>query len=220
MPALTHIQSLIAQGEHQRLDFKFGITDQRKIARSMSAFSNSEGGTLLIGVKDNGAIAGVRTEEEYYMIEGAASLYCRPEVHFEAKAWNEGGKKVLEIIIPKMEDHICCARSEDDRWLAYLRVKDENILANSIWLRVQQRGRLSQGTFFSYSEKEKLLLNHLLYNDFITLSGFRKMAGINKRQAENILVNLISLKVVDMNFIDQSVHYSLNPNADKEQFEF
>jgi len=63
------IKILIAQGEHQQLDFKFEISDAAKIARSLVAFANTDGGKLLIGVKDNGVIAGVRSEEEKFMIE-------------------------------------------------------------------------------------------------------------------------------------------------------
>ena len=96
---LSYIQKLIAQGEHQRLDFKFEISDARKIARSMVAFANTDGGTLLVGVKDNGAIAGVRSEE-VYMVDAAAGLYCKPEVKFITKSWIEQGKSVLENCNP------------------------------------------------------------------------------------------------------------------------
>ena len=74
-----YIHALIAEGEHQQQDFKFEISDARKIAKTLSAFANTDGGRLLIGVKDNGKIAGVRSEEEKYMIEAAAQLYCVPE---------------------------------------------------------------------------------------------------------------------------------------------
>ena len=61
---------------------KFEISDARKIAKTLSAFANTDGGKLLIGVKDNGKIAGVRSDEEQYMIEAAAGLYCSPEVNY------------------------------------------------------------------------------------------------------------------------------------------
>ena len=77
-----YIYSLIAEGEHQQQDFKFEISDARKIAKTFSAFANTDGGKLLIGVKDNGRIAGVRSEEEMYMIETAAQLYCIPEIKY------------------------------------------------------------------------------------------------------------------------------------------
>ena len=69
-----HILDLVAQGEHERQDFKFLISDARKIARSISAFANHSGGCLLIGVKDNGVVAGVRNDEDIYVVEQAAEL--------------------------------------------------------------------------------------------------------------------------------------------------
>ena len=75
------------------MDFKFEISDAAKIARSLVAFANTEGGKLLIGVKDNGAIAGVRSEEEFYMLQNAAHRFCQPEVHFTSKEWVLEGKK-------------------------------------------------------------------------------------------------------------------------------
>ena len=90
-----YIQRLIDEGEHVHQDFKFEISDARKIAKSISAFSNTEGGRLLVGVKDNGKIAGVRSEEEIYMIEAAAKMYCTPEVNISNKIFKVQGKDIL-----------------------------------------------------------------------------------------------------------------------------
>ena len=62
MKKMHPIEALIEQGEHQQLDFKFEVSDSKKIARTLSAFANTDGGRLLIGVKDNGNISGVRSE--------------------------------------------------------------------------------------------------------------------------------------------------------------
>ena len=85
-----YIHTLIAEGEHQQQDFKFEISDARKIAKTLSAFANTDGGRLLIGVKDNGRIAGVRSEEEKYMIEAAAQLYCIPEIDYTLQTYISG----------------------------------------------------------------------------------------------------------------------------------
>ena len=94
-----YIHALIAEGEHQQQDFKFEISDARKIAKTLSAFANTDGGRLLIGVKDNGKIAGVRSEEEKYMIEAAAQLYCVPEVEYTLKTYIVEGRQVLVATI-------------------------------------------------------------------------------------------------------------------------
>ena len=42
MNSKDYIYKLIEEGEHQQQDFKFEISDARKIAKSLSAFSNTE----------------------------------------------------------------------------------------------------------------------------------------------------------------------------------
>ena len=78
-----YIHALIAEGEHQQQDFKFEISRRRKMAKTLSAFANTDGGKLLIGVKDNGKIAGVRSDEEtIYDRSGCRTLLQpRSELH-------------------------------------------------------------------------------------------------------------------------------------------
>ncbi|WP_302606014.1 helix-turn-helix domain-containing protein, partial [uncultured Duncaniella sp.] len=82
-----YIASLIEEGEYEHQDFKFAVSDARKIARSLSAFANNDGGRLLIGVKDNGAIAGVRNEEDIFVVEQAAEMYCEPPQEIKVTAF-------------------------------------------------------------------------------------------------------------------------------------
>ena len=204
-----HIQKLIAEGEHQQLDFKFGITDSRKIARSLAAFANTDGGRLLIGVKDNGAIAGVRSEEEFYMVQAAAELYTRPEVKFKVKEWKVEGRTVLEITVPKSAEMPHSAPDKDGAWKVYIRVKDHNYLANSVWLKVMRHSKTDEGTLVEYTEAEKLLLTYLSANEKITLSRFSRLAELNRKRAEVLFVNFVSLGILKMEFTENGVFYYL-----------
>jgi predicted HTH transcriptional regulator len=208
-PKKSHIQSLIEQGEHQRLDFKFEISDSRKIARSISAFSNTDGGTLLIGVKDNGMISGIRTDEEIYMAEASAKMYCKPPVNYKATKWNESGKTVLELYIPKIEDAICYAENQDGRWLAYVRVNDNNYVANDVQLRLWKRKLKASPTHIIYTEREKKLLEYLTNNPHISLSKFCNLAYISRNTAETILVNLIMLDIIELFYEGENVLYRM-----------
>lgn len=187
----SYIKRLIQSGENQQLDFKFEISDSRKIAKTLVAFSNTDGGTLLIGVKDNGKIAGVRTDEEFFMVQAAAGMYCKPEVLFESKRWTVEGKTVLEITIPKGLDYPYFAQTEPDKWLAYVRIKDENILATSVHLKVWRNKIHDRGILMEYSEKVKKLLQYLELNQSISISKFCRTAFLPKKAAENILADLI-----------------------------
>lgn len=212
----TYIESLIKEGEHQRLDFKFEITDSKKIARTLVAFSNTDGGKLLIGVKDNGVIAGIKSIEEYHMIEAAAQMYCKPEISFEAKEWNIVGKKVLEVSIPKVEPIPYLALNDDGKWMAYLRVADQNLLANTVMLNVWKKKRLNEAVKIKYTEAQKILLSYLSENEIISLNKFTKIALIPRFKAEQILVDLIVLNIIKIQFTEKTVYYQLTEEAENE----
>jgi len=207
----SYIKKLIDQGEHQQQDFKFEISDSKKIARSLAAFSNTDGGKLLVGVKDNGVVAGVRSEEEYYMVEAAAQMHCKPEVEFKMKEWNVDGKMVLEIDIPKRSNDPISAPDKDGKMMVYIRVKDQNLLANTVLLSVWRLKNRKKGITIRYTDKEKILLDYIDKNGTITLSKFRNIAGISRKVAEKILVDLITLKIINMEVTEKEVFYHINP---------
>ncbi|NOU59184.1 AlbA family DNA-binding domain-containing protein [Marinifilum caeruleilacunae] len=204
-----YIEKLIREGEHQQQDFKFCITDSRKIAKSLSAFANTDGGRLLIGVKDNGKIAGAQVNEEFHMIQAAAEMYSKPKIEFESKVWTVNGKNVLEITIQPSEDMPHYAQSEDGKWLAYLRKDDENKLANRILLEVWKRKSKPTGTYLVYTETEKMLLDYLKNNESISLNQFFKLAKISRYKAERILVKLICWEVLEPKFEETGTTYML-----------
>ena len=205
----SHLKNLILTGEHQQLDFKFEISDSRKIAKTLVAFSNTDGGTLLIGVKDNGNIAGVRTDEEFFMVQAAAGMYCKPEIEFESKRWIADGKTVLEVKIPKGKNYPYFAESEPGKWLAYIRVKDENILATAVHLKVWKNKTHDNGILIEYSEKVKKLLEYLELNPSISISKFCRTAFLPKSAAENILADLIYFGLIETLYEDHHFIYCL-----------
>jgi predicted HTH transcriptional regulator len=215
----AYIHKLILQGEHQKQDFKFQVNDSRKIAKSISAFANTDGGKLLIGVKDNGVVAGVRSEEEFYMIEAAAQMYCKPSIYFAHRTWNVDGKTVLEIDIPPLEDKPCFAENEQGKWLAYVRLKDQNILATTLQLKFWKRQNSKTPTFIRYSEKESLLLKFLQENPFITLGKFCKLANIPKYLAENLMINLMITGIIEMGQNDKMSWFRLKDPPEKDQWD-
>ncbi|MEZ4726972.1 MAG: ATP-binding protein [Caldilineaceae bacterium] len=57
----TDILTIIAAGESEAVAFKRMIDNPESIAGEIVAFANSNGGTLLFGVEDNGAILVTRS---------------------------------------------------------------------------------------------------------------------------------------------------------------
>lgn len=104
------IKDMIAQQEGLLLDFKQNLSDQKKIAKTLLAFANTEGGQIVVGVSDKGQLIGIDAEEEMFMINEAIDKYCKPliEVSFdvyEIDYWKDEPLKeekyLLVVNIPK-----------------------------------------------------------------------------------------------------------------------
>lgn len=207
-----YLRSLIAQGENQELDFKFEISDARKIARTLSAFSNTDGGRLLIGVKDNGRITGVRSEEEFYMAESAATLYCKPEVQFKSRNYSIEGKNVLVIYIPPVENKPVYARDEENRWMAYCRVDDQNILASIVQLQVWKEEKKSRGKLIEFTRQEEILLNYLETTPGTSLIKIQHDTGFKRKELVTLITKLVLFDVVEMLFLEGKNVFYLKEN--------
>lgn len=201
-----YIQDLILEGEHEHQDFKYQITDARKIARSIAAFANNSGGHLLIGVKDNGNIAGVRSDEEIYMIETAAQMYCRPEQRVTFKVFNINGKSVVKADIAEADKKPVQAPDDNGEWHVYYRVADENVLASRLHehiLKCDTSADEGQAhDTIIYSEREQVLLDYLRNHGGITLEGYMKLAHISEESAMQTVVALHGMGVVGVQYHD------------------
>lgn len=204
-----YIENLIKQGENQQLDFKFEINDSKKIARTIVAFANTDGGKLLIGIKDNGSVTGIRSEEEYHMVEAASQMYCKPPIQFEGKEWKINNKTILEITILKGKTRPYLAPDKDNKWKAWIRINDENILANEILIKAWKKQNSKLGVLIKYSEKEEILLNYLQTNSYISLSKYCKIAKVNRPKAKNIIANLLSIQVIEAIYKENNFFYKL-----------
>lgn len=204
-----YIANLISQGEHQQLDFKHSISDSRKIARTLAAFANTDGGTLLIGVKDNGNVSGVNSEEEYYMLEGAAQMYCKPEVKLKVTRWDINGKVVLEVYVRADSKNLYKAQDKNGKWKVFFRQKDENFVATPLQVKVWNAIRYRKAVRFNLSHKDQLLIDYLKEHGKITIDEYCRMAFIPHKEAENVLVNLAVLGIVVLKQINEEETFLL-----------
>ena len=202
------LHRLIAQGEHQQQDFKYEISDVRKIARTLSAFANTDGGRLLIGVKDNGKIAGVRSEEEIYMVEAAASLYCVPPVQCSMSIHRVEGHNVVIAEIAPTDKHPVRARLEDDKFCAFMRIADENIVAPPVQMALWREANDEVATLLPFTPREQELL-HLFADDTpLTLNRFARLGHLPRHRAIKILAQFIRFGLVKQLFVGHTFVYT------------
>lgn len=208
---LSHslIKSWIAQGEHGQQDFKFEISDSRKIAKSISAFANTEGGRLLIGVKDNGRVAGVSSDEERFMIEAAVQLYCSPQPQITMQTVSVDGRSVLVVEIEENEHKPVLAKDENGKLWAYIRIHDENILATPVHLCLWKQNDKANGEIITFTKKEQLLLDMLKEEPLLSLNRYCRKSKTSRRDAQYLLAKLIRYDIVEPIFENHLFYYRL-----------
>ena len=196
-----YLTSLIREGEHQQQDFKYRVSDACKLAKSVSAFANTDGGRLLIGVRDDGHLSGVRSEEEIYMMHQAAYKYCRPEASIKFDTYHVDGRTIVIATVPPSERRPVCAIGEDGKNKAYIRIADENIVASPVLLAVWRDAQKPQGTMMTYTDTVRKLLDAMTGSQ--TLNQLVRRSGIPRPKVITLLARLIRFGVAQWEYKDQ-----------------
>ena len=97
------VKKYIAEGESDRVEFKAKLASDASIAKVLSAFANTEGGVLLIGVASDSEIVGVPDDEVNQTIHRLSQI-IDPMLPLPARigAVDMEGKKVVYAVIDKV----------------------------------------------------------------------------------------------------------------------
>lgn len=192
------LRILIDRGENVHVEFKKTIPSPEKIAREISALANTQGGLILVGVADNGAIVGIRDfyEEEHWIQEAAGRL-CRPRVEIHPELIHLQDKDVLLVRIDEAPSKPVYVRRKGGR-TAYVRLEDESVTATLDAIRLMRSATSQAPLSFEYGEKEQFLFRYLHEYGEITVRSYSDLAAIPIRQASTTLVALVNAGVLSM----------------------
>jgi predicted HTH transcriptional regulator len=108
----AQLHDLREQGEGQKLEFKESFPEQaHRLAEEVAAFATCGGGTILIGVHDNGDVAGLNAaseEERDDLIHRAQGIIrtVRPQVKYEIRLGCDEGELILVVEIEEQEQPV------------------------------------------------------------------------------------------------------------------
>ncbi|MCG8373453.1 MAG: ATP-binding protein [Balneolales bacterium] len=204
------LKNLIAMGEGTFLEFKHKIASPEKIAREIAAFANSHGGTILIGVGDKGELIGVESymEEEFWLNQ-AANEVCIPSAGIKIELLNIGQKDVLIVEVPEAESKPVYVKGKKHRKV-FMRQQDESVLASDEMIEILKNGSSEEGITFEFGENERLLFRFLNEYSEITVQRFSILINVTTYTAAKILVNLVSVGVLDLFERDGIAYYTLS----------
>lgn len=192
---MLSISDLISLGESQTLEFKFELNSARRISETLSAFSNTNGGTLLIGVKDNGVPAGIRLEEEVHVLEAAADIYCKPALKLTMKRHDIAGKTILEVKVPEAVEKPILSEYEPDKSKAWLRINASNRLATPVHLRLWKfASKTPPPSEFTVSEK--LVLDLFVKRKWLSLNQVSKLSKLPRNKVIQSLADFMRWGII------------------------
>ena len=201
-----YLLSLIREGEHQQQDFKYRVADACKLAKSVSAFANTDGGRLLIGVRDDGNLSGVRSEEEIYMMHQAAYKYCKPEASIKFDTYHAEGRTIVVATVPPSSKRPVCAQDEEGRMRAYIRINDENIVASPVHLALWRESQKPQGAMITYNDEIRRLLE--VMHGQQTLNQIVRQSKLPRHKIITLMARLIRFGTLRWDYVNQQFLFS------------
>lgn len=181
---LGQLLAVLANGEGRRIEFKLRVPSLPRLARSICAFANTEGGMIVAGVDDYGHAVGVDSAEETGRTfhDALAYLDPRPEISTTCVSLNGADLVVCRITrVGKKPHQVVSERGA----ITYIRVgatirpvakklqlSDEDILRKRIRLKPLQ----------------KALMDAIGKNEGITLSRLSAGHNLSKQRTLRILV--------------------------------
>jgi len=101
---MENLKDRIALGEDSRNQFKEKIHNQEQLAKEITAFANALGGTIYIGIQDNGSVKGIE-QKDLRALEGniaaASAEGVVPPINVQTENIVIDGKLVILLHVPE-----------------------------------------------------------------------------------------------------------------------
>lgn len=179
----TELDVMIEQGEGVRLEFKRTLSSPYRIARTLAAFANTAGGTLLIGVADDGRKLGVSSElREMQKIEQAAGVLVDPPLGVSYQTLAPDGRKLLILTIAESDEKPHYVIDEAGKRTIYVRAKDKSVPTNKLIISAD-----APVAALVQSPSVRTLIQYLRRNDDITAEKLAKLTNISAYRADKQL---------------------------------
>lgn len=181
----------LTQRESSQLEFKSKIDSPFKIARTLSAFANTAGGTLLIGINDDRTVKGCSELEEMTKLAEAAEHLIIPsiDIRYRAIMW-ENRKKVLVIEIDESSDKPHEALDEKGNRTVYVRANDQTTPVSKEMSQILDKTDKTVESELLEQQNVKYLMAFLKKNKRVSAKEYAKLVNISEYRAKKLLETL------------------------------
>jgi predicted HTH transcriptional regulator len=197
----NQLQALVAKGEGLQIEFKLKIAHPDKVLKGVSAFANSKGGHLLIGVEDSGKITGLKeADQEAYLLQANIEQHMQPIPDYTISYIEVGNRQVVDFFIKagQQKPYYIQASGANEIPKAYVRLGDQSIQASREMRELMKLRRKDRPLRFQFGEKEEALMKYLEQKEFITVQTYADLLSMPKAVASRTLVLLTACKVLEI----------------------
>lgn len=190
------------QGEGQALEFEKSVPSEDDLAREFVAFSNCDGGRLILGIDDkNKHLLGISADDNFTnWLSGIAQNRCIPKININTEVLDKSGHKLAVITVhegdekPYKTDDICYIRDGADSRPAKEREEQE---ITSPW------------AGHGLNKRQKRAMDHIKEHGSISNKEYREMFNISHKTAHLELTLLADKKILHCEGAGRSTRYVL-----------
>lgn len=218
---LNEIRQLANHGENLTLEFKKKANHPEKIVKELVAFANTEGGTLLLGVDDDGTTSGVRSVEgELFVLEESIRQLIRPKLLYTTELIKVNEKKGIAVVmVEPSQGKVYRVRSHSgqQKGKAYIRRKDKSIQASKAVCEIIERRHKKKDIQFVYDEKVQMAISLCEKEEHTTTRRLKEEAKISKYLATRVLIRLVLANVLEVEPREEEDLYYLKNNHSSDE---
>ena len=210
---LLELQQLCKQGEGQYLEFKQYATEPDQVVEEVSGFLNSTGGSLLIGIKDDGTITGLKFAEDdlvFLLDYIAKQVWPKPIIKHELIQVNRKRSVINFTLKPGTRKPYGIVGSDRKSKKVFYRVGDQCIKASRELKNILHSTKKPDGQTIIYTAIEADILKQIDKEHRATKVSLVESLPYNSRKVSDCLVRLVVAGVIKINPQESGDFYEFN----------
>jgi len=104
------LKKIISQGESETVEFKKSPSESKEIIKTISAFANTKGGKIFIGISNSGKVPGVKIgKDTIERLTNQITQNTDPKIHPHITVERIDEKQIIIIKVKESSDHLVLA---------------------------------------------------------------------------------------------------------------
>jgi len=95
------LEEIIKRGENEQVEFKRDLSNREDFLETVTSFANTEGGSILVGVDDNGTIIGNYEKKFEERVQSMVSDNCEPAPKIRIEKKELQSRTIYAVQVPK-----------------------------------------------------------------------------------------------------------------------